>query len=183
MQRIAVVGTTGSGKSTLAEALARRLDGAFVDLDALNWGPGWTPAPVADLRERVAASLSGPRWAVAGNYRQVRDIVWGRADTLVWLDYPLPLVLWRLWWRTLRRVRTREVLWGGNRERFREQFLSRDSLFYYAVTTHKRRRREFTDCLRQPEYAHLHLVRLRHPRESGRWLAQVAPLDAAGDNG
>jgi adenylate kinase family enzyme len=60
MYRIVIVGTTGSGKSTLAEQLAARLGGDFVDLDALNWGPSWTPAPVAVLRFRRPGKLE--RW-------------------------------------------------------------------------------------------------------------------------
>ena len=85
MKHIVVVGTTGSGKSTLAERLAARIGGDFVDLDALNWGPNWTPAPIPEFRRRAAAALSGERWVVAGNYSKLRDIVWGAADTLIWL--------------------------------------------------------------------------------------------------
>lgn len=147
-----------------------RIGGTFVDLDALNWGPGWTPSPVPVFRERAAAALSGARWVVAGNYRELRDIVWGAADTLIWLDFPLPLVLWRLLWRTLRRVLTREELWGGNRERLVAQFASRDSLFLYAMKTHYRRRREFPADLARSEYTHLRVLRFRMPGELERWL-------------
>jgi adenylate kinase family enzyme len=171
MQRIVVVGATGSGKSTLAGQLAARLGGALVDLDALNWGPDWTPAPVPVLRERASAALAGDCWVVAGNYSKVRDIVWSRADTLIWLDYPLPLILWRLFRRTIRRVFTQEELWGGNRERFRTQFASRDSLFLWALQTHYRRRREFPADLVKPEYAHLRVLRFHRPGELDRWLS------------
>jgi adenylate kinase family enzyme len=170
MQRVAVVGTTGSGKSTLAERLAARVGGAYVDLDALNWGPDWTPAPLLIIREQLSAALAGDCWVVAGNYSKVRDIVWSRADTLIWLDYPLPLILWRLFRRTVRRVVTQEELWGGNRERFRTQFASRDSLFLWALQTHYRRRREFPIELAKPEYAHLRVWRFRRPKEMERWL-------------
>jgi adenylate kinase family enzyme len=171
MQRVVVVGATGSGKSTLAERLAVQLGGDFVDIDALNWGPNWTPAPAPALRERVSAALAGDCWVVAGNYSKVRDLVWSRADTLLWLDYPLPLILRRLFRRTIRRVVTQEELWGGNRERFRTQFASRDSLFLWALQTHYRHRREFPADLVKPEYAHLHVLRFRRPRELERWLA------------
>jgi adenylate kinase family enzyme len=173
MQRVAVVGTTGSGKSTLAERLAARIGGAFVDLDALNWGPDWTPAPLPIIREQLSAALAGDCWVVAGNYSKVRDIVWSRPDTLIWLDYPLPLTLWRLFRRTVRRVATQEELWGGNRERFRTQFASRDSLFLWALQTHYRRRREYPDELAKPEYAHLRVWRFRRPKEMERWLNGV----------
>jgi adenylate kinase family enzyme len=170
VRRVVVIGSTGAGKSTLARRLAARLGGDFVDIDALNWGPDWTPAPVPALRKRMSAALAGDCWVVAGNYSKVRDIVWGRADTLVWLDYPLPLILWRLLRRTVRRVATQEELWGGNRERFRTQFASRDSLFLWALQTHYRRRREYPDELAKPEYAHLRVLRFRRPREAEQWL-------------
>lgn len=173
MQRVVVIGSTGAGKSTLAGRLAARLGGDFVDIDALNWGPDWTPAPVPLLRERMSAALAGDCWVVAGNYSKVRDIVWGRADTLVWLDYPLPLVLWRLFRRTVRRVFTQEELWGGNRERFRAQFASRDSLFVFVLKTHYRRRREYPAELARPEYAHLRVLRFRRPGEMERWLGET----------
>ncbi len=169
IKRVVVIGTTGAGKSTLAERLAGRLGGDFVDLDALHWGPNWTVPPIAAFRQRVEEALSGERWAVAGNYSVARDIVWGRADTLIWLDYPLPLILWRLLRRTVRRVFTREELWNGNREHLREQFASRDSLFYVAVTTYHSRRRKFAAALAQPEYAHLVVWRFRHPGALERW--------------
>src|SRR5690349_14236388 len=86
-QRIMIVGTTGSGKTTLACQLAKRLALSQVDLDALYWNPQWTPAPPEVFRERVSTALSGDRWVVDGNYQQVRDLIWQRADTFIWLDY------------------------------------------------------------------------------------------------
>src|SRR6185295_4666034 len=44
-RRIVVIRATGSGKSTFAHRLARSLDVALVELDALFWGSDWTPAP------------------------------------------------------------------------------------------------------------------------------------------
>lgn len=169
MKRVVVIGTTGSGKSTLAERLARRLGGDFIDLDALHWGPNWTAPLIPVFRQRVESALAGECWAVAGNYSVTRDIVWGRADTVIWLDYPLPLILWRILRRTIRRVATREELWNGNREHLRAQFASRDSLFYSAVTTHRARRRKFAAALAQPEYAHLVVWCFRRPEALGRW--------------
>ena len=108
MNRIVIVGTTGSGKTTLGERLAAALGYPHIDLDALHWGPGWTPTPTDLFRARVSDALEGPCWVVAGNYGKTRDIVWARADTLVWLDYPLALTLMRLFRRTVKRIVTRE---------------------------------------------------------------------------
>ncbi len=170
-QRIVVIGTTGAGKSTLAASLAARLALPQIELDALYWGPEWTPVEREHFRERVAAATTGERWVVAGNYGAVRDLVWPRADTLVWLDYPLALNFWRLTRRSLQRIVTREALWAGNRETFRKQFLSRDSLYVWAVRSHARHRRDFAALLADPAYAHLTVVRCAFPRDTVRWLA------------
>ena len=172
-RRLAVVGTTGSGKTTMARRIAQRLAITHVELDALHWGPDWTPAPTEAFQERTAQALSGDAWVVDGNYSKVRDIVWSRADTVVWLDYPLPVILGQLAWRALRRVITREELWQGNRERFAAQFASRDSLFLWALRTYPRRRREYPVLLERPEYAHLNLAHLRSPRAARHWLATL----------
>ena len=169
-RRIAVVGTTGSGKTTTAAEIARRLGIPHVELDALNWGPDWTPAPEDTFRQRVAERTGGETWVVDGNYRAVRDIVWGRADAVVWLDLSFPVVIGRLSWRTLRRLISREELWGTNRETWSSQFLSRDSLFLWAIKTHWRHRWEYRDLLALPEHAHLRVVHLRSPRAVRAWL-------------
>lgn len=167
--RILVVGTTGTGKTALAARLARRLGYPHVELDALHWGPGWTPVPVEVFRERVGRATRGPCWVVDGNYSVVRDLLWPAADTLVWLDFSLAVILWRLVRRTLRRCILREPLWNGNRESFR-QALGRNSILLWALRTYRQRRRNYPELLVRPEYRHLSVVRLRSPREAEAWL-------------
>ncbi len=169
-QRIAVVGTSGSGKTTLAHRLAQRLGVAHVELDSLHWGPDWTPTPRDPFREQVAQALSGEAWTTDGNYSAVRDIIWARADTVLWLDYSLPVVMRRVIWRTIRRTVSREELWSGNRERFRASFLARDSIILWALTSYRRRKREYPVLFDRPEYAHLRVVQLRSPRATEEWL-------------
>ncbi len=173
-RRIAVVGVTGSGKTTFAAALAAALDLTHVELDALHWEPHWVPADLAVFRDRMAHALSGDRWVADGNYSKVRDLVWGRADTVIWLDDSFPLVFARLVRRTLVRVQTGEELWNGNREHWRDQFLSRDSLFLWAMESYPKHRRTYPALLASPPYRHLRLVRLRSPRQAQRWLDEVA---------
>ncbi len=120
-----------------------------------------------------APALQGDAWVVDGNHSKVRDLVWSRADTVVWLDYPLWLILWRLAWRTSRRVIAREELWSGNRETLRGAFFSRNSLFMWALQAYRRRRREYPELLSQPEHAHLRLIRLQSPRRTGLWLSRL----------
>lgn len=144
MKRVVVFGTTGSGKSWLADRLSRRFGLRMVELDALFWGRDWQPAPLELFRYRVENEIRDGDWIVVGVYGQVRDLTWRAADTLIWLDLPLPLVMWRLFWRTVRRAFTREELWGtGNRETFANAFFSRQSILLYALRTHRRNRERF----------------------------------------
>lgn len=168
--RVAIVGTSGSGKTTLAQRLSQRLRVPHVELDAIHWGPSWTPASRDVFRERTAEALSGSSWVTDGNYSVVRDIVWGRADTVVWLDYAMPVILARVVWRTICRAFTREELWNENRERVRDAFFSRESIILWALSTYRRRRREYPILFAKPEHAHLAVVHLRSPRAARHWL-------------
>jgi adenylate kinase family enzyme len=164
--KIAVVGTSGSGKTSVARRLAERYDVPHVELDALHWGPNWTPCPADEFRERVQQALTPDGWVADGSYHgKLGDSVLERADLVVWLDLPFRVVAGRVWVRTLRRIRNREELWGGNRETWREAFFSRDSLFVWIVTTHRSRRRRYLERLDRYE-----LVRLRSQREIDAWL-------------
>jgi adenylate kinase family enzyme len=172
-KRIAVVGTTGSGKTTIASALASLYDLPHVELDALHWGPNWQEPPLEVFRQRVSQALAGDAWVTDGNYLKVRDVVWGRADTLIWLDYSLPVIYWRLICRTLERVVGRKTLWNGNHETLRDVFFTRDSLFYYAIPSQRRQRRHYPQILMQSEYSHLNVIHARSPGEIDSWLNRL----------
>ena len=172
MRRINVVGTSCSGKTTLARALAARLSLEHVELDALFWDRDWTPVPAAVFRGRVAAAVGGEAWVIDGGYSPVRDLTWSRTDTVVWLDFPLPLVLARWLRRTVARIRSREEFWPGtgNRESMKNA-LRRDGLLWWILRTHHARRRRMTSNLAdRPDLA---LVRLRSPAAADRWLKSL----------
>ena len=175
-KRIAIVGVTGSGKTTLAVRLAGRLCLPRVELDSLFWNTGWQAVEIEVFRQRVDAALAPQgAWVTDGNYRQVRDLVWGRADTLVWLDYVLPLVLFRLLRRTLGRMIRREELFNGNYETIRNTFFNRDSIILYLFKSYPRLRATYPALLAQPEYRHLAVVRLRNPRQAEEWINKEPP--------
>jgi adenylate kinase family enzyme len=179
MRRIHIVGTSGSGKTTLARQLAARLAIPHVELDAFQWQPDWTPLDQDIFRARLAEALAGDSWIVDGNYYSLRDLTLARADTLVWLDYPLPLVLWRVSVRTVRRLLARDELWNGNHERLRSVF-SRDSIILWALTSWGRNRSLYRQMMTHPDadVAHLHIIRLRSPRATHVWLSSLAAAQA-----
>jgi adenylate kinase family enzyme len=173
MNRIAVVGATGSGKTTLAGKIAQRLGIPHLETDSLYWGPNWKPIPLDEFRLRMDTVTRSEQWVVDGNYSKVRDLVWGRADTLVWLDYPFLLVFWRLLRRSIPRVFSRVELWNSNYETFRNIFLSRDSLFVWLFQSYPRQKRAFPVLVTEPMFSHLAFVRLKSPREADAWFHQI----------
>ena len=165
--RIAVVGTTCAGKTTVAKRLAELHGVPHVELDALHWGPGWSEPTAEDFRARVEEALSVENWVADGAYHgKLGALVLDRAELIVWLDPPLTTVLRRLGSRTVRRVRSGEELWGGNRETWRGTFFSRDSLFLWVLKTHRPRRARYEERLAQHN-----VVRLRSDGEIGAWLS------------
>lgn len=175
--RINIVGTAGSGKTTFSNTLAHHLGLSHIELDALYWGPKWQPLALPNFRKRVKQATAENHWIVDGNYRtKARDIIWKRAQTVIWLDYPLPLVLWRLCQRSVTNIYSRRDLWEtGSRETLEKQFLSRDSFLLWAIKTHNPRRQRLAEAMQDDAYAHIDFVRLPSPFHAQMWLKRMAP--------
>ena len=176
--RISVIGTSSTGKSTLAEHLATLIDGAYIELDALFWLPGWQESTAEDFQTKVrAATTASPRWAVSGNYfsKGIPEITWAEGDTIIWIDLPFRTLFPRLLRRTYRRWRDNELLWGTNRENVWEHFKlwSNDSLPGYVIRNHRRGRRRQAERFADPRWSHLQRHHLRSPAEVTQFLDQV----------
>ena len=170
-----VVGCSGSGKTRLATALSRVLAAPHVELDSIFHQPDWTPIADEEFRARVRVETQGDRWVVDGNYSVVRDIVWERADTVVWFDLPFATVMARTVRRTVRRVISREELWNGNKEPFSNlwSFNPENSIIAWSATRHGVYRRRYAEAERDPQWARLRFVRLRSPSEADAFLAGI----------
>ena len=180
MRRVSVVGTSGAGKSTLARALSVALDADFLELDSVYHQPGWVPLPRDEFRRRVGEAVAGERWVIDGNYTSnVKDLVWARADTVVWLDLPKRTVMRRIIWRSFQRAARRVELWNGNRERWRNLFSvdKEESVVAWAWQTHAATRAKLEAAMADPLNDHLRFVRLTRPAEIRRFLASVSGGD------
>jgi hypothetical protein len=119
----------------------------------------------------VAEAVADETWVADGNYgEQVQELVWSRADTVVWLDYSFARVMWQLLLRTVRRALTHEVLWSGNQESLQRAFLSRDSILLWGLRTYHRRRRQYPERFRNPRWKDIQVVHLTSPTLTDRWL-------------
>jgi len=166
-RRIQVIGNSASGKSTLGQGLATALDVPFVELDALNWLPGWIGLNATDperFERRIRDATAGPAWVVAGSYASFCErVFWPRLDTLIWLDPPLPLTVYRVLRRSWRRSRSQELLWGTNRERFWPQLAlwrGEESLLWWVLNRHFPKRRAMLATVTDPRRAQLRVLRL-----------------------
>ena len=179
-RRIHVIGNSSSGKSTLAARLSRALDVPFVELDALNWLPGWVglnATDPAELERRIQAATEGDGWVVAGSYMGFcQRIFWPRLETVIWLDLSMGLLLARMLRRSWIRWRSEELLWGTNRESFWPQLAfwrKEDSLAWWIVTQHGRKRRTLVACMSDPRWAHIRFIRLRTAAEVEAFAAAL----------
>jgi adenylate kinase family enzyme len=182
VRRVAIVGNSGSGKTSTGRALSTRLGVPHLELDSVQHLPGWQPRPTDEFRAVVAEQVAAEGWVVDGNYSKARDLIWGAADTIIWLDLPRRTVMRQVSTRTLRRMATREELWNGNREQFRT-LLSRDpteSIILWAWTAHSRVRARYLEAMSDPQWHRLRFVRLCSRSEVDAFLARVGvPEDAA----
>ncbi|MEV0231216.1 hypothetical protein [Nonomuraea sp. NPDC050786] len=178
MQRILVVGISGAGKSTMARALSSQLAVPYHEMDALYFaGPGWAvnerfPAQVAEIARARA-------WVFDSyGYPEVRDLLWERADTVVWLDYPRRVIMPRILRRSLRRTLLRESIFNGNRETVAEWF-RRDHPAWWAWSQHAARRADIQQRIHDPRFAPLQVIRLTTVHSSASWLGSMGIGDTA----
>mgnify|MGYP001823249035 CR=1 FL=1 len=177
--RIAVVGNSGSGKSTLARAIADKIGAEHIELDAIHHLPGWTPIDREEMRRKVADRIETDTWVVDGNYGSlVQDLVFARAETVVWLDLPRRVVMPRIIRRTLGRMLSRRELWNGNKERFGNLFKTEpeENIILWSWTQHEKYRTKYAAAATAAENAHLEWVRITSTRQQRSWLRSLSAL-------
>ena len=168
-RRVHVIGTSGSGKTTVARAIADKLGIRHIELDAINWQSEWTDLPKDEFYDRVKEATEEGDWTIDGNYRVVRQLLWDRVDTIVWLDTPFIPVFLRMLWRTIRRIVTREKLWNRNIEGI-DALIGKDSMPLWVLKTHKMRREEYPPLLASPELSHVDIKVFKSLKEANNWI-------------
>ena len=166
-QRIHVIGNSCSGKSTLGQQLAARLDIPFVELDALNWESDWVglnETNPAELERRIREATKGDAWVVAGSYESFsKRVFWSQLQTVIWLDFPMRILIFRMIKRSWRRWRSAELLWGKNYEEFWPQLMfwrKEDSLLWWIVTQYERKREGMLHNIANPQWNHIKFIKL-----------------------
>jgi adenylate kinase family enzyme len=161
MNRVLIIGPCGSGKSTLARELAPRMGLPLIHMDQLGWQAGWVETEKAELNARLAETVAQEAWLIEGNYGSTLAPRLERADTVIYLDFPIRLCLWRL----IRRVTS---LRGQSRPDMPEGCPERiDLAFFWYVLNWNSGPRPRTETAIAP-YADK-VIRLSSPRALAEW--------------
>lgn len=92
----------------MAKELSLRLNMPLIHLDKEYWLPDWEPSSDEIWRKKVTDLVALEEWIMDGNFGGTFDIRFPRATTLIYLDFPRTLCLYRcikrsvLTWRQVR---------------------------------------------------------------------------------
>lgn len=164
-RKIIITGTTCTGKTTLGKKMSKEFLIPQIDLDDLHFLPNWVEKENDVFVNDVNFELDKHQeWIVTGSYQTLlKDSVWQKATLIVWLDYPLHLILRRYFIRTYKRVFLKEKCCGENYETLSRTF-SKESLFLWIFKTYwhrKRRMHQWQTTL----FAHKKWLILKSPKE------------------
>jgi GTPase SAR1 family protein len=96
MDKIAIVGSPGAGKSALAQQLGESLNIETIYLDRYFWQPDWREKPRDARIEILNELVRKERWIIEGTYLGSSEPRLNAADTIIFLDIPLWLCLYRI---------------------------------------------------------------------------------------
>lgn len=170
MDRIVIIGTSCSGKTTLAKKLSQKLHIPHIELDVLFWKKNWQIEERDKFRKKVSRVVEQDTWVIDGNFSIVRDIVWARADTIIWLDYPFYVIFLQALARSIKRIVTKEKLFADNVESFKQTFFSKNSILYWICISHRDYKRTYTRLLRN---INKEVIILKSSREKNEFVRKL----------
>ena len=181
--RIVVVGSSGSGKTTMARALSRALNVPHIEMDAINWQPGWRDLAIhepAEFVRRIGEAASADAWVMDGNYTKAREAHWSRATAYVWMDPERSVVMRQVIWRSFSRALSKRELWPGtgNRELFRK-WLEKEHPIRWAWDNFSMIRERYATWFAGGVFEGRPVYRVANAQEGRRLIARLAADQAA----
>ncbi len=168
MKRIMIIGGSGAGKSTLARKIGAATGLPVVHIDPMYYRAGWVPRPKVETRDLVLEAAAAEAWVFDGNHHSTFPQRVARADTLIWLDLPTWLRMWRVVARRWQyRGQTRPDMAPDCPERLNMYFL------FYWVGGYRWRMRPKDAALMQALPPHVTGVRLQSRGAVAEYLADI----------
>ena len=157
MKRVMVVGGPGSGKSTLARQLGDITGLPVQHMDMIHWSPGWVERSKPEKIALVSAVERSDAWILEGGLSVTYDNRAARADTLVWLDLPVVLRLFRVFKRRwqYRGGKSRPDLPENCPEKIDWDF------FWWILSTVRAQREKIADAVAKAPHLTIHHLKSR----------------------
>jgi len=171
VRRIAVIGNGGGGKSILARALGKHLGIPVHEVDEVQWLPGWHRAPLDEVTHILEGWAAEDSWIIDGfGPWPVINRRMGRADAIVYVDFPFRT---HLWWAAKRQAMSlvQRRAWAG-------QSAPPSSLVLFRTLRRVHAMRSDMLELVTNNGRSAKLVHLRSPHEMTHWLGEVTRTTA-----
>ena len=168
MKRILIIGSGGSGKSTLARRLGAATGIEVIHLDKLHWQPNWVEPDKEEWGRTVDKILAGDSWIIDGNYSGTLEKRIRAADTVIFLDLPRAVCIWRIFKRVARyRNTSRPDVAEGCEEKFDLKFLK-------WIWDYPQRSKPKVESLLEKFQDKIEIIRLRTPGEVENFIQNIS---------
>ncbi len=176
-KRINIVGSSGSGKSTFGKKLSSSVGIPYIEMDEIFWGPNWYRPEKEEFYAKIENRITGDSWILDGNYSKSTHVKWKNVQTVIWLDYPYPRIIFQTIRRAISRIISQQEMWPGteNKESFRRAFLSKESIILWSLSNLTKVRKKYKRLMKDPEYSHINFIRLKSNKHSNKLLENIQP--------
>lgn len=124
--------SSGVGKSTFARRLGEALHIPVYHLDTLYWKPGWVESPLEEFSKAQQKIVNHDQWIIEGNYSNTFEMRAEHADTIIYLELPLYVCLYRVIKRWFMNIgKTRPDMAEGCKEKIDWAFIKFIITTYY----------------------------------------------------
>jgi adenylate kinase family enzyme len=175
IKRINVIGTSGSGKSHFSRRLADELGYPYIEMDAVFWQPNWEHLTTEDFLLKLQGLMEQDTWVLDGNQSKTHSLKLQYVDTIVWLDFSFWRTFSRILARSINRATSKEEIWvgTGNRESFRRNFFSKESVVLWMLQSFWRNKQNYTTLFASELTEKINLVRLKSPKQAEMFLTEI----------
>ena len=172
MRKVNILGSPGSGKSTLAKKFAEKHRLQYVDIDSLLWLENREKRDASDLQSKLYRKMDGSDdgWVIDGflGERQGKR-PFRESDTIVFLDVQLQVRMWRSFRRGVKRIITRELLWGTCKENPYRLF----KLQRFTMRSNPRLKEMVKVMQTDPKYSKHSILVFKSNKAANEWLDRM----------